>query len=164
MMLSCPVRRRNLAAQVAGFVLEAKGLVHLAHGAAQLIHQFVVLDHIAVGAGIDGGNGGLDRGHAGDQEEIAGRRNLLAELQKFDARGVRHADVGNHDVKNLRFELPAGGLAVHGHFDAVAFLAKGDLQQFADGAFVVDDQNMSHETASSSLQRPRIRRREAAPP
>ena len=39
---------------------------------------------------------------------------------------------------------PLRGFAAGGHFDAVPFLAESDLQQLADGAFVVDDQNVSH--------------------
>ena len=30
------------------------------------------------------------------------------------------------------------------HFDTVTFLSKGDLQQFANGSFVIDDENMRH--------------------
>ena len=134
----------QFAPQVAGFVLEAQGFVHLAHGAAQLIDQVVVLDHVAVRAGIDRGDGGLHRGHAGNQQKIARGRNFLAELQQFDAGRVRHANIGNHDVENLGFQFAARGFAVQGHFDAMAFLAKGNLQQFANGALVVDDQNVSH--------------------
>ena len=64
MMLSCPVSRRNFAAQVTGLALQAQRFVHLPHGPPQLVHQFVVLDHVAVRAGIDRRDGRLHRGHA----------------------------------------------------------------------------------------------------
>ena len=152
----------QLTPQIARFGLEAQGFIHLAHGAAQLVDEIVILDHVAVRSRIDGGDRGLHRGHARDEEKIARGRNLLAELQQLDASGVRHADVGNHDVKNLGFQFSARGFAVHGHFNAVPFLAEGDLQQFANGALVIDDQNMSHTTRS--FQGRRVRRRAADPP
>ena len=134
-----PGQPAQLPAQVAGLGLEAQGLIHLAHGAAQLVDQLVVLDHVAVGSGIDGGDGRIHRGHAGDQQEIAGRRHFLAILEQFDAGRIRHANVGHHDVENLGVDLAAGGLAVEGHLDAMPFLAEGNFQQLANRALVVDD-------------------------
>ncbi len=41
-------------------------------------------------------------------------------------------------------EAPLGGLAVRGYFDFVALLAKADFQQFADGGFVVNNEQVGH--------------------
>src|SRR6267154_4730551 len=109
----------------------------------------MVLDYITVRSGIDRGDRGLHRGNSRNEEKITRRRYFLAKLEEFNARGIRHTDVGNHDVENLGFELSARGLAIQGHLDAMSFLAKGDLQQFTNGALVIDDQNMSH-TATPS--------------
>jgi len=57
------------------------------------------------------------------------RGNFFGEFQEIYSTFPRHTNIRNDDVENLRFELALRGLhAVH-HFNPVAFLAKGDLQQ-----------------------------------
>src|SRR3989442_3337683 len=104
----------------------------------------MVLDDVAVSARVNRRDRGIDGGHASDQQEYGGRSNLLRELQQFDAAGIRHADVGDDDVKDLGFQPSPRRFAVVGHLDTVAFLPEGDLQQLANRFFVVDNQNVSH--------------------
>ena len=139
MMWSKPGKPPQLPPQVAGLFFERLIFLDAPHGPAQFIQQTVVLDHVAVGAEIHGVNGGIHRRNAGDQDENRGGRNFLRILQQLDAVHVRHADIGNHDVEDLRSQPPLGSLPVGSHFHFVAFLAKADFQQLADGAFVVDD-------------------------
>ncbi len=91
----------QFAAQVASFVLEAECLIHLAHRPSQLVDQVMVLDDVAVGSRINSGNRGFDRGHSRNQQEITRGGKFLAKLQKVHSCGIRHANVGNDDVKNL---------------------------------------------------------------
>ena len=64
--------------------------------------------------------------------------------QHFDAVGMRHLDVGDHDVVEGAIEFPLGLFAgVHG-LDLVAVAAQGDIEHFADGALVVANQDVTH--------------------
>src|SRR5882762_1353452 len=66
-------------------------------------------------------------------------------LQDLDAAGLGHADVGDYHVIERGVDLGLGGLSrVHG-FDAVAFAAQSDVEEFANGALVVGYKNVTHE-------------------
>ena len=104
----------------------------------------MILDHIPVGAGIDRRDSRLDGRHTGDQQKKTVRRDFLGQLQQIDAAFPGHAHIGNHDVEDLRFELALRSLDVVCHLDAIPFLAESDLQQFADGAFVVHHEDVRH--------------------
>ncbi len=134
----------ELAAQFAGFLAQSLIFGDALDGGAKLVEQAIALDDVAVGAEIHGVNGGVDRGHAGNQDEDRGGRDFLGIPQKLDAVHIRHADIGDDDVENLRGEAALGGLAVGDNFDFVAFLAEADFQQFADGGFVVNDEQVGH--------------------
>src|SRR5216684_269166 len=114
------------------------------NSAAQLIHEFVVLYDVAVGAGVDGRDRGLNSWYAGDQQKEGRRRDLLGKLEEIHAARAGHAYIRNDDVEDLGFELALGRLDAVRHFDAVTLLAKGNFQQFTDGFFVVDHENMRH--------------------
>jgi hypothetical protein len=60
-------------------------------------------------------------------------------LQELDPGGIGHANIRYYDVKNLRLEPSPGRFPIHGDLDAMAFLAERNLQQFADGSFVIHD-------------------------
>src|ERR1700722_7933981 len=72
--------------------------------------------------------------------------------ENFDAIDVRHLDIGNDQIEKIAVNLALRRLArLHG-FDAVSVTAQSDIKHFADGAFVVADQNVSH--AASLLPQP----------
>ena len=132
----------QFATKIAGFFLPLQGFGDFVDGAAELIDELVVLDDEAVGAGIDGGDGGFDGGDAGDQEEEGIGCDFLGELEEIDAGFAGHADVGNDDVEDLGFEFALGFGNVVGDFDAIAFLAESDFEELADGALVVNDEDV----------------------
>src|SRR6266850_8346439 len=116
------------------------------HGLAQLIDQRISLHDVAVSAGVERRDGGVQGGERGHQKKKRPRGNFLGEFEKVDSTLAGHANIGNDDVKDLRFQLAPGGFHAMHHFNAVTFLAEGDLQQLADGSLVVDDENMGHFT------------------
>src|SRR3974377_1048670 len=64
--------------------------------------------------------------------------------QNFDAVDVRHLDVGHDDVVQRALNLVLGGLAAGHGFDLVAIAAQGNVEQFADRALVVADEDVTH--------------------
>src|SRR5258708_3582817 len=139
----------KLAPEIPRFFLPLQTLRYLADGAAKLVDQFVVFDNVAIGAGIDGGNGRFHGRNAGNQQEGALRRDLLGKVKEVHAAFAGHADVGHDNVENLRFQFALGGGDVVGDLDAMTFLAKGDLQEFANGTLVVDHENVHRVLARS---------------
>src|SRR5882724_13445447 len=109
-------------------------------GLAQLIDQRISLHDVAVSAGVERRDGGVQGGKRGHQKKKRPRGNFLGEFEKVDSTLAGHSNVGNDDVKDLRFELAPGGFHAMYHFNAVTFLSEGDLQQLADGFLVVDDE------------------------
>jgi hypothetical protein len=106
----------------------------------QLVEQPIALYDVAIGAKIYRVDGRINGGYAGDQEEDGCGRNLFAIAQKFDAIHVGHANVGDNDVEYAGSHLALCRLAAGRDFDFVTFFSKADLEKFAYGWFVVDDQ------------------------
>ena len=125
-------------AQFPGFGLQQKIFGHLLDRRTKVVQEPIAFDGVAVGAEIHGVDGRSDGGHAGNQDEHGVRREFLAVTQQFHAGHIRHANIGNHDVKNLRGQAFTGRSAVGRHLDAMSLLAEGDLQKFADRFFVVN--------------------------
>ena len=96
----------------------------LFHSGTKFVEQAVALDDVAVRAEIHGVDGGVDCRHARNKDKDRGGRNFFGVSQQLDAIHIRHADVRDYDVENLRSEAALGGFAVRGHFDFVAFLAE----------------------------------------
>src|SRR6266850_2154213 len=116
------------------------------YGLAQLVDQRISLHDVAVSAGVERRDGRVQGGERGHQKKKRPRGNFLGEFEKVDSTLAGHSNVGNDDVKDLRFELAPGGFHAMYHFNAVTFLSEGDLQQLADGFLVVDNENMGHFT------------------
>ena len=87
----------------------------------------MILSDIAVGAGVECGDGGVQGGECGHQHEKGIRGNFFGEFQQVDAIFPRHTNVGNDDVEDLRFQLAFGGLGTVRDFHPMTFLAKSDL-------------------------------------
>ena len=68
----------------------------------------------------------------------------MSVAQDFDPVDARHLDVGNDHVEERAVDFALGQLAAGDGFDFVAIAAQGNVEQFADGAFVVDDENVTH--------------------
>ena len=141
----------KFAAEIAGFFLKSQIFGALLDGGAEFVDQAVALDDVAVGAEIDGVNRRADGGNACDQNESGCGRDFLAIAQQLDAVHIRHADIGNDDIEDLRSEPTLGRFAAGGHFDLVALLSEADFEQFADRSLVVDDKQLSHTRVIPSL-------------
>ncbi len=132
-----------------GKILAAKRLLGkgLAHGDFHVFDQAGALAQVVEGtAGLDGLHGGFQVIDGGDEHDGSIRRNAVGVAQHFDAVGFRHADVGDDDVEQSRFDLLLGGFAGGDGFDFVAFLAENEFQHLADGALVIAHQNVTHAT------------------
>ena len=112
------------------------------NGAAQLIDMVVILDNVAIGAGVESSDGGIERRERGHQNKKRIRRNFLCKFQEIDPIFPRHTDVRNDDVEDLGFKLALGRFHAVGDFHAVPFLAKGNLQELANGFLIVHDEDM----------------------
>src|SRR5271170_3708301 len=77
--------------------------------------------------------------------------------QDFDSIHARHFDVGNNYVKQGAVDLALGQLASGNGFHLVAVAAQGDIQQFADGAFIVADEDVTHAILLLLLPLPKLR-------
>src|ERR1700730_3437888 len=131
----------KLAAQIPGFLLPFQAFGDFADGAAKLVDQFMILNDVAIRARINGGDGRFDGGNAGNEEEETLGSDFLRELEKIHTALAGHAHIGDDNIENLRFQFALGGRNVVSYFDAMAFLTEGDLKEFANGAFVVDNEN-----------------------
>ena len=101
-------------------------------------------------------NGGVVVVDGGHENDGSVGRNLVGITQHFDAIDVRHLDVGDDHVEQGALDLAPRSIAAGHGFDFVAFAAQGDVEQFADGALVVADQNATHESLLPQLrQQPR---------
>src|SRR6266581_2572683 len=134
----------KFAAEIAGFFPPFQVFGYFMNGAPQLVHELVIFDDVAVGAGVDGGDGGLNGRNTGNQQKKRVRSNLFAKFEELHTSGSGHADIGDNDVEDLRVELALGGFHAVCHFDTVTFLAKSDFQELEDGFFVIDNENMWH--------------------
>ena len=70
----------------------------------------------------------------------AGLREVFGIFQQFDPGKVRHANVGNDQVVDLRFNLGQGRLAAGDRFHRMPVLAEGDLQHLAERFFVIHNE------------------------
>src|SRR5690348_3647098 len=143
-----PCQAAQFPAEVSGLLLPFQALSDFLDGAPELVHEFVVLDDIAVGPGVDRCDGRLDGGNSGNQEEECVGRDFLGELEQVDAGRPRHPDVRYDDVENLRFELSLGGFHAVGHFDPMALFAKGNFQELADRALIIHHEDVNQLVAS----------------
>jgi hypothetical protein len=75
--------------------------------------------------------------------------------EDFNAVDTGHFDVGDDHVKQCAIDLPFCQFTASYCFDLVAIAAKGDVEKFADGTFVVTDEDITH---ASLLLRQRQRR------
>src|SRR5579862_3182931 len=103
----------------------------------------------------------LDRGFVivdcCDQNNGRIRRNLMRMTQYFDAIDIRHLDVRDDDVVQGAVDFVFRGLTCLHGLDLVTFAPQRNIEHFANGAFVVADQYVSHAHLL------RLRRRQGAP-
>ena len=132
------------AAQVAGLFFQGLRFGVLFHCGTKFIEQPIAFNDVAVGAEVHGVNGGVDGWHASDENECCRRRHLFAVAQKLQAVHIRHADIGNHDVEYAGGEPSLGVFAIGRKLDFMPVLAETDLEEFADGAFIVDNEQVGH--------------------
>src|ERR1019366_8440864 len=71
-------------------------------------------------------------------------RDLVRMPQHFDAIHARHLDVGHNHVEESAVDLALGRVATGDGFHLVAIAAQGNIEQFADRALVVADENVTH--------------------
>ena len=64
--------------------------------------------------------------------------------QNFDAVDARHLDVGDNHVEERAVDFALGGIPRGNGFDFMTVAAQGNVEQFADGALVITDQNVTH--------------------
>ncbi len=146
----------DIVERVTGRSVATQGKVLLAQhqlfqGAAE--SQLDFIDQAGVLANVVGGSAclyGLDGGliviHGRDEDDCGIRRNAMGVAEHFDAIDVRHLDVGDDDIVERAIDLVFCRLSrLHG-FHAVAVAAQGDIEHFANRAFVVADENVSHGT------------------
>src|ERR1700733_532307 len=123
-----PMMRSKLATQFAGFLAQSLIFGDAFDGRAKFIEQAVALDDVAIGAEVYGINGGVHGRDARNKDENGVGRNFFRVLQKLDAVHIRHGNIGDDDVEDLRGQASLGGLAVRDNFDFVPFLAEADFQ------------------------------------
>ncbi len=90
---------------------------------------------------LHGGFVVVDRGH---QNHRGVGRDLVRVAQDFDPIDARHLDVGNNHVEQRAVDLAFGQFAGSDGFHLVAIAAQGNVEQFADRALVVADENLTH--------------------
>ena len=125
-------------------------------GQFDFVHQSRTLaDVIGRAAGLYRLHGGfvvVDRSHQNDRGI---GRDLVRVAQDFDAIHARHLDVGNNHVEERAVDLALGRFAAGDGFDFMAIAAQGNIEQFADRAFVVADENVTHANLLRSCSRAR---------
>src|SRR5579864_1892672 len=132
------------AAQIAGLFLQGLRFGVFFHRGTKLVEQSIAFNDVAVGAEVHSVNRGVDGWHAGDENECCRGRHLFAVAQKLQAVHIRHADVGNHDVEHAAGKPSFGIFAIGSKLDFMSVLAKTDLEEFGDGPFIVDNQQVGH--------------------
>src|SRR5579862_6360823 len=73
--------------------------------------------------------------------------------QYLDAIDAGHLDVGNDHIEQRAVDLALGQLATGDGFHFVPITAQGDVEQFADRAFVIADENVTHAPLLPQRQR-----------
>src|SRR5208282_2696136 len=135
---------QEFAAKAKIFLAQSQLLQRPFYRQAQFLHQRVGLDHVAVSSQVQGRDGGGHGGYGSNQDERRGVARLAGVLQQLDPRQVRHADIANDQVIDLRLDFLFGALAVRNRFHQVALFAKDDFQNLAKRFFVIDDQQSRH--------------------
>src|SRR5581483_4353864 len=95
-------------------------------------------------AGVDRVDRSLIVFHCGDQDHRCFRRGLTGVAQHFNAVVIRHLDVADYNIIQSAVQLFDGGLARGDGFNAMPFFAKRDFQDFADGASIITNQDVTH--------------------
>ena len=103
----------------------------------------MIFDDVTIRTRVDGRDCGFHRRDASNEQKEGIGRNLFGEFQEVDAGSPGHAHVGNNNVKNLRFELALGGFDAVGDLDAMALFAKRNFEEFANGALIIDDEDVN---------------------
>ena len=122
------------------------------NGQLDFIHQARTLANVV---GCATGFHRLHRGfvvvHGGHQNHRRLRRDLVRMAQDFDAIDDGHLDVGHDHVEERAVDLALCSIASGHGLDLVAIAAQRNVEQFADGAFVVADENVTHAILLSLL-------------
>src|SRR3984893_921873 len=115
------------------------------NGEFDLVHQSRTLaDVIGPPPRLDRLHGSfvvIDRSHQNDR---GFRRDLMRVPKNFDSIHARHLDVGNNHVEQRAVDFALGQFATGDGFHLVAIAAQGDIEQFADRALVVTDENVTY--------------------
>ena len=82
-----------------------------------------------------------------DQDYRRIGRNAMGVAKDFDAVDVWHLDVGDDDIIESAINFIFGSLAGLNGFNAVSVAAQGNVEHFADGTFIVADENISHDAS-----------------
>src|ERR1041384_7304395 len=64
--------------------------------------------------------------------------------QHLDAVRFRHLDICNDDIENGALKLFLGGVTTVNDLNLIPLTPKSDFQHFADGAFVVANEDVTH--------------------
>src|SRR5205823_604503 len=108
----------------------------------QLFDEILGLDDVVVGAHLEGLNRGFSGGKCGEQNELACKSLSANCAQQIDTRHLRHFDVRDDQVVLGGSGELEGGLGVGRGGNIEALFFQENLQQFADGSFVVNDKNV----------------------
>src|SRR5579864_2447274 len=139
------VARGGIAPQSKVLLAEGQLLDCPVDGKFDLVHQSRTLTDIVRGAsGLHRLNRGLVIIDRRDQDDSRIGRDFVSVAQHFNAVDVRHFDIGDDDVIKRTINLVFGTLPGLDCLNAMTFAAQGDIQHFADGAFVVANKNVSH--------------------
>src|ERR1019366_5469754 len=139
------VARGRVAAQGKILTAERNPGERAGDGEFDLVHEAGTLaDVIGRAAGLDRLDGGLVVVDGSHQNDGGIGRNLVGVAQDFDAVDGGHLDVGHDHVEQGAVDLALGRFAAGDGFHFMAIAAQGNVEQFADGALVVADQDVTH--------------------
>ena len=137
-----------------GVLLAQVGTIHgQGDGAEEIFEELGAFADVVEGSGVQSLDGNLRVIDGGDDDDHGVRRDAARVLEDIHAGDVGHAHIGDDNViesgVNLAASLLAGGHRLH----AVSLVLERDLQHLADGAFIIADQDVSHDYLLSSLRR-----------
>src|SRR5438552_18402087 len=103
-----------------------------------------LFDDVIKGAGPHRLDGSFQLAYRRHENDRRIRRNTAGMLHYVDSIGGGDLDVGDPNIVERAVEFLASGLAGSRHVDLVAIFAQHQIEQLADGAIVIADEQITH--------------------
>src|SRR5438128_307307 len=109
------------------------------HHEFELFDEILRLEDVIERSHLERLNRSLRAGEGGQQDELAPEGGFAKLAQEIDTRHVGHFDVGNNEIEVAALQDRQGFHGTADAGDVKSVLLQNDFQQFANGAFIVDN-------------------------